>query len=216
MEADKNLKVDNDNPKSTASTPQNVKSKPKMLSGSPDSEDDEEVIIRLNEEDGNNIDNYRETDHLDQMQGQIKPNKQPKNLNTNKLSTPTSEEEAVPRSVSVVEHEHGFKSQFLNLKSNEPSSASSNRQMEQLISSHKNISIKDHVFDYDPSKNKLSDSIQSKSKNSVKFKEFDGDEEGSIAEESEPVPEPNNPMANKKTTPGSSKKASIKKGSILK
>jgi hypothetical protein len=111
---------------------------------------------------------------------------------------PSDEEDCVKKTVTVVEHEHGFMSKVLNIKQSQPSSVSSKREEEPILSSTEKGSFKltsekskplspmtsqrmspqDQAFNYSPnySSNKMN---SSRSKNMVKFKDEDGSNKNS-------------------------------------
>lgn len=218
---------------------EDVKSQHKSLNQDIESVHDKNENTNIDKQDNSNLQNQKlqETDQADVMQSQEKvKNKEPK-ISTNNLNVPQNDDDVVPRSVTVVEHEHGFKSQVLNMKHSEPSSASSNRDKELMMSgsdksslvqmsekskplsplTSQRLSPKEPVFDYVPKNKEINDSTQ-KSKNSVKFKEVEESEvEGVQPPENEPEPTPTLKNEGKGGTLGNGQKnSSTKITSILK
>lgn len=216
-----------------------LKSQHKSLNQDIESVQDRDEHISVNNKDDNHLQNQKlqETDQVDVMQSQEKDkNKEPKVV-TNNLQIPQNDDEAVPRSVTVVEHEHGFKSQVLNMKHSEPSSSSSNRNKELMMTgsdkgsllqmsekskplsplTSQRLSPKEPVFDYVPKNKEINDPNQ-KNKNSVKFKEVEESEVEGVqppANDSEPLPSHKN-EANDGPNANAQKNSSTKITSILK
>ena len=202
--------------------------------------DEDGNVNPLNTE-SNDEDNahLKETDQKEVMQTQKVDSQKNTHLMPNKPSNKQSDDEdAVPRSVTVVEHEQGFKPKVINIRHSEPSSASSNHDLEPMLSSSdkgsfkgisemskplspmtsQRLSPKDQPFNYIPQGGVSPNDTNSKNKNNVKFKEEEfGEEEGELEPAKEPLPASNHIRISNDTNSATGlKNSSTKITSILK